>query len=320
MCNFIEKTSKTNLTLFYKGSFLSKPLFERINDDFNWFFSSNLNKHELFKRLNNLVEKIDKKLYIFIDAIDEIPFENRSIEINDICTILEEFKNIKLCVTCKTNSLYEFKQIHGQDTKFTEETKKSSFTLERFKLTELDEIILKYKKFFNLSGIFSEELKKYCELGFQLKIIGELFSNKTVPYHVNIDSIIRKYMKSKAINANIKEIELEKTFSKIGKLMCIGKGKVMEIELTEAIGKDINENFFTYDILEKRKDEYGRSYINFYDTKLSDFVISLYSYKLDTLSKQELEEIINKIKSTIYGVNSLLWFNEYANEEQKSIC
>lgn len=323
MCNFVKTTSSDNLVLFYRGSFLSKHLFQKIRGDFDWVFSSSLKEVEVFRNLNNLAGDKGKKVYIFIDAIDEIPLKNRALDINEICDVIEKFENIKLCITCKTHSLDEFFEIHGEETALCRQTKGSTFNLEKFNDNELCNVILKYKKVFNLNGIFSEELKEYCRLGFNLKIIGELFNNKSVPKCIDVDKITRKYIESKAKIANIKKSELINVFSKIAELMCNETNeninKVKESKLVEIIGKDINENFFTYNLLERENDENYRTYISFYYTKLADFVIALYVYGLDILSGREFEEAINKMKSNSHGISSLLWFEEYATENQKKI-
>lgn len=323
MCNFVKTTSNNNLVLFYRGSFLSKPLFKKIREDFDLFFSSSLTEVEVFRNLNNLAGEKGQKVYIFIDAIDEIPLRNRALNINEICDVVEKFENIKLCITCKTYSLDEFIEIHGEETSLCRQTRGNKFYLEIFNDNELSDVILKYKKIFNLSGIFSEELKEYCRLGFNLKIIGELFNNNSVPKCIDVDKITKKYIESKAKITNIKKRNLIKVFSKIAELMCNevneNIGKVKESKLIEAIGEDISEHFFTYNLLEREEDENGRTYISFYYTKLSDFVIALYLYELDKLSGEEFESAINKLKSSSHGISSLLWFKEYTTVDQQQI-
>lgn len=323
LCKLVEEISKENLALFYRGSFLSKNIFEVIKNDFNWFFSSSCNEIGIFRNLDKLVEKTGKKVYIFIDAIDEIPGNKRALDLEEICKVLENFNNIKLCVSCKLNSWNEFKQIKGVETVLSKQTFQSVYTLEKFNSEEIEEVIFKYSKVFKLKGSFSNELKEYCKLGFHLKMIGELFFNQDLPEHINNIEITKEYIKLKALISGIEKNELIKVFSIVGKCVCNNNtkylNKVSEKEITAVIGKDINPNFYIYNLLNREEDDYGRVYISFYYTKIADIIIALYSYELDNLVGSDLEKEIKYLKLSKTGISALLWFEKYASEDQLEV-
>ncbi|GAJ09063.1 unnamed protein product, partial [marine sediment metagenome] len=113
MCYLAENISSKYLTLFFSGANIYRPIIEEIKEDFNWIFSPNLDPHEIFNRLSYLASINKTKVIIFIDAIDEIPFQDSINDLSDLCRKVKKYPNIKLCISCKTNEWEKFLEVRG---------------------------------------------------------------------------------------------------------------------------------------------------------------------------------------------------------------
>ena len=73
-----------------------------------------------FERIDSIANETNKKIVIFIDAIDElIAFRNPIIEIDNFLDSIKDFSNIKVCFSCRSSYEEMFESIRGVKSNFS---------------------------------------------------------------------------------------------------------------------------------------------------------------------------------------------------------
>lgn len=315
LCNLIEKISTDKITFFYNGSFLNKALFMKLKEEFNCFFSPTSTEIEIIKKLNALARKTKENVYIFIDAIDEIPSKERVLEIEELCKSISQFKNIKLILSCKTGSLETYEKIMGLETLLK---KCPRIEMKKFDDSELELIIPKYMSAYSLKGTFSKNLKEEFALGFYLKVLAEVYEGKKLPEALDTVSVFKQFILKKATNAGLEVNEVIKILNLVGKGLVEGNNKYITLIKEDDLSVIIDEKFFEYNLLEKEIIDL-KTYIGFYDSKILDFIVAIYSYELDEIGMEDLENVAKKLKNSIVGLSSLVWYGDYISKERKEV-
>ena len=73
MCAKVEEIGASQFALFYNASKFTNGLLHSITNDFIWEFHREKAGVHIFDRLDEIAKNAGKKLFIFLDAIDENP-------------------------------------------------------------------------------------------------------------------------------------------------------------------------------------------------------------------------------------------------------
>ncbi len=347
ICDLAENSASKYISFFYNALLLYKPIEEEVKNDFNWTFSSQYDSSEIFKRLESLVIQGKTKVLIFVDAIDESSYSQIDCNLNDFCRKLKHLANVKLCISCKTNEWDRFLYFRGTPTDLKNSLFPINITpgesqttlnniipgynIEYFSEKELDFLINKYKEVFKLKGDLKGSIREDCKIGFMLRIVAEVYMNKNLPTEVDDINLLNQYLEQKIRRMNHNDAANAKEFlKKIGQFIVeqenCGRtvvGKVFESDLKAKLDLSISDiiptDLFSYNLLTRTELEFGRVLIGFYYTKLRDFIISIYSFRLPYLNKLEFSEAINKMMSGVSSQSALKWYAPIASKEQKEI-
>jgi hypothetical protein len=342
MCSLALHHLENNFVFFYNATILKSSPLEYIAQDLNGVFSSRIYSNVLLKKLNDLGSFLKKKVIIFIDAIDESVNSNINIELSEIALGIRHLKNIKICVSCKSNIWAHFLKVRDTNTHLFEELNKThnkinslencpGFLLESFNDEELKDIIPLYKNAFGFKGEISITLFHELRNGFFLRIFSEVYSNKQIPEKITDKELIAKYIKQ-----SLAKTDLD-TRSAMGLLSNIGKALInyqfnslqqhneegLEAEmlynhLNLSFYESLPEELFTRNLLLKsnKDDSYN---ISFYFSKIRDYIICFHSYKLDTLDDTDFYNILPKFYINYVGQSAIAFYIENASFEHRNI-
>ena len=338
MCYLTESISSKYLTLFFNGANIYKPIIKEIREDFNWIFSPSLNSHEIFNRLSYLANTNKTKVIIFIDAIDEIPFQNSIIDFSDLCRKIKKYPNIKLCISCKTNEWEKFLEVRGDPSILKESLYKSGqsndsvsgFKLNTFNDNELEYLNERYKELFKFKGDIKGQLKKDCKLGFMLRVVAEVYSGQELPNAVDDISLLKAFIKRKIKLMKRDDREIARgLLEEIGNIFIKEEnkgnksGKILESKLKKNLGMSlidkIPEELFSFNILTRNELENGLFDIYFYYTKLRDFIVAIYSLKLPSKDGDEFKKLLSDMTKGPVGISALQWYISKSTMSQKNI-
>ena len=338
MCYLAERISSKYLTLFFSGANIYRPIIKEIKEDFNWIFSPNLDPNEIFNRLSYLAKINNTQVIIFIDAIDEIPFQDSINDLSDLCRKVNKCPNIKLCISCKTNEWEKFLEIRSVPSTLKESLYKSkqsnnynaSFELDTFNDNELKFLKERYQELFKFKGDIGEELKKECKLGFMLRVVAEVYSGQELPNTVDDISLLKEFLKRKiglmkGSDREIARVLLEEIGNVFIEEENIGNksGKILESKLKKKLGMSlidkIPEELFSFNILTKNTREDNLFDIGFYYTKLRDFIVAIYSLNLPSKDGDEFKKLLSDMTKGPIGISALRWYISKSTISQKNI-
>lgn len=338
MCFLTENISSKYLTLFFSGANIYKPIIKEIKEDFNWIFSPNLDPNEIFNRLSYLAKTNNTQVIIFIDAIDEIPFQDSINDLSDLCRKVNKCPNIKLCISCKTNEWEKFLEVRGVPSTLKESLYKSGqssdsisgFKLNTFNDNELEYLNERYKELFKFKGDIKGQLKKDCKLGFMLRVVAEVYSGQELPNAVDDILLLKEFIKRK-----IKLMKRDDRVIARGLLEEIGSifieeenkdnksGKILESKLKKKLGmsliEKIPDELFSFNVLTRNELENGLFDIGFYYTKLRDFIVAIYSLKLPNKDGDEFKKLLSDMTKGPIGISALRWYISKSTMSQKNI-
>ncbi|MHC2994143.1 MAG: type I restriction enzyme HsdR N-terminal domain-containing protein [Candidatus Atribacteria bacterium] len=338
MCYLTENISSKYLTLFFSGANIYKPIIKEIKEDFNWIFSPNLDPNEIFNRLSYLAKTNNTQVIIFIDAIDEIPFQDSINDLSDLCRKVNKYPNIKLCISCKTNEWEKFLEVRGVPSILKESLYKSGqsndsvsgFKLNTFNDNELEYLNERYKELFKFKGDIKGQLKKDCKLGFMLRVVAEVYSGQELPNTVDDISLLKEFIKRKIKLMKRDDREITRgLLEEIGSIFIEEEnkdnksGKILESKLKKKLGMSlidkIPEELFSFNILTRNELENGLFDIGFYYTKLRDFIVAIYSLKLPSKDGDEFKKLLSDMTKGPIGISALRWYISKSTMSQKSI-
>lgn len=336
MCFLVEHVIHEHIVFFFNGTELTNPLFTTLKDDCNWFFSPHLEVEEIFSKLKVLTNDV-RKLIIFIDAIDEIMSPNFPLELNDISKRIKKYPNIKLCVSCKSNTWPDFIKIKGNpssiiDIIFNSEQNSThselifniqncGIKLSRFELSKIDELDILYRNIYHYKGSLSNEIKNELRLGLTFKLFATVFANKKVPKRLNDINLFEEYLQylyeklgpEKASNYLIEIADaIFTTKDPINKLH--PKGYVDERSLRNKLNLNVNESLypelFSFNVLTRIRLHDSSIAIGFYYSRLRNYLIAIKVLKLNTLDNDCFESLLDSLIHDQIGQEVLLWYYE----------
>jgi hypothetical protein len=335
MCNTAEKLIANNTPLFYYNfKEIKNGIFSDIVNDLNWSndISPILNEYEAINRLLKIFSKT--KVYIFLDGLDERHQENDM-------AIIEEFvkqihnKNIKLVVTCKIYDWEKFIRSSRTVTKFSDELysenennniKNEEERYEGIVLNELEDnqlslIIERSRKFYNYHGKIQTTLyHEFKRNPFLLKVAFGYASKKNIEYLNNsIKELYAHYIEE--LLSPIKNTTLRKVFLiEITKLFYANNSPFVVLSQVIKIpnfDSRLLDEYLRWNILIKRELN-GEEIIEFYFSKLRDYLISYNVAKFDTFNNVQVESFLKSVPSGII-LEAFYFFYSLTDSSQKRL-
>ena len=313
MCSLVLDQIDEKFVFFYNGTLLSESIIDTISKDLNLFFSTKSERSLVLRKLDSIARNIKASVVLFIDAIDEIPYQNPQNEISELAYSVSELTNIKLVISCKTTlwNSFLFKNATKNHTyneliKFhsiSPELKNPAFLLKDFNDDESEVIISSYKIAYNFQGEISQSLLDKMKNGFFLRIISEVYKNKKLPSEINDVDLIRQYL-TETLNRTSLNISVGLRFlGELGKsILKHSKSKYRHFNLKEGIEVElalremnlplestIPQELYDRNILIKSNDELDYQ-ISFYYSKIRDYIICFHSFSLDKLKDDDFYE------------------------------
>ena len=341
MCSLALQKLESEFVFFYNASIINKSPLELIAQDLNGVFSSKSESDIVLKKLDEIGRFLNKKVLIFIDAIDESTDSNLALELSEIALTVRALEKVKICISCKLNIWSSILKKNDTPTHLFEELNKfhhkisslndcPGFLLEDFSAEETHKVIPIYKHVFGFKGQISESLFKALKNGFFLRIFSEVYSQKEIPLEVNDKELIRKYIQQSLEKmTNISSQFGLRILAKIGKVLVDYKYSSREARYDEgleveslieklefSLEETIPEDLFTRNILIKsnKEDSY---YISFYYSKIRDYIICFHSYKLDKLSDNEFYNLLETFYENYIGKSAISFYIENASDNHK---
>lgn len=341
MCSFALQSLEKDFVFFYNAAILNKSPLEHIAQDLNGFFSTRNESGLVLKRLNELGTSLNKKILLFIDAIDESVNQELPIELSEIALTVRKLDNIKIFISCKSNIWPSVLKIKGNNTHLYEELRKSNnsikdmdnvpgYLISDFNDEELKMIIPLYRKIFGFKGELSSTLLNELRNGFFLKIFSEVYRNKQIPEKIDDKELIKTYL-NKSLEKTNGGVELNlRILAKIGIVLVqhryhefdvyhddgINSEKLLE-NLNFSIDGVLPEDLFTRNILTISNKEDSHN-ISFYYSKIRDYIICFHSYKLDKLSESEFYNIIGVFYENYIGQSAIEFYIKNASDTHKN--
>ena len=206
-----------------------------------------------------------------------------------------------------------------------------AFLLNDFNDDEIEDIIPLYQTFFGFKGVISKILLKELRNGFFLRIFSEVYSNKKVPEKINDKDLINKYIKLSLEKTTIDVSTGRRILAKIGKVLSNqiydswvafeDKGlDVVELleELNFAIDKIIPEELFSRNLLIKSNNEDSYN-VNFYYSKIRDYIVCYHSYNLEKLGDDEFYNVLNDLFKNHIGRSAIEFYINNATATHQRI-
>lgn len=334
MCDLAQNLLKENIVLFLNGTLLNKPILDKIKDDFNWFFSENLEGQQIVKRLVGFNNRIKRKICIFIDAIDEVSLDSFELNLNDLVSNTQVFEDIKIIVSCKTFEWDNFLAVKGVDTDIKSNVYQYGdsfgYTLKRFNTNELKNLEDKYRTFYDLKGNFNYDIEKNISLGIFLRVLGEVYEGIQLPESIDNMEIFRKYLDKKIEKfEDGKKITAKRTLLNIGKILIENdeefsfrkkSGLAKEEKVIESLGLGLNEQilpelFEHYILIRTYEDEIA--HISFYFDKFRDYIITTLSFELQNKSKEDFQQLLTELMKGVVGQSVVSFYSSFCINEHK---
>lgn len=348
ICYLTYKYLAKHVVFFFNGSELIKDILSSIKDDCNWFFSPNLEDEEILSRLLTFTNE-DRKIIIFIDAIDEIPYLNFVLELNELAKKLKKYPNVKICISCKSSEWPSFlkikgnpssiidiayKQVEGENGISKETFDKNliyGIKLEKFENKDMDDLDVLYRKVFKYKGKLNNELRSELRLGFNFRIFATVFANKQIPKNLNDVNLLEEYL-----NKTLEKLDYETAnnyLMEIAHSILIGSqnssnkkytnGYIDEQILRKQLNLGINDKLypelFSYNILTRLSIYDGNVHIGFYYERLRNFIIATKVLKLHLLSNRDFVAMMNDLINYSIGKEVLLWYYNSSIIKHRSI-
>ena len=322
MCNLIKESRKSNPTFFYNASELTQKIEDVISEDFDWEFSTHKFPEQYFKQVNEILEKHDKNLFIFIDAIDEWLLTNTEVELSNFFKRIKD-KRFKIVLSCKTSKLEKFLENRGissslADNLFVIDKEKNltSLTLNEFSHQEVSEAVSKYEKYFSLKNEIRGQTLEECKNPSILRIVAETFREKEVPSTLDSAKIFHNYLENTLTKSVIDKERIKSHLLEITeKFLKLQKDEIFESEL-DISDYDAHSFVKDYGLIIPQKDEEGRIKIRFASEGLRNYIITYHQEKLDELSPELIEKFASEHISTSIGREILEFYKKNCQNEK----
>ena len=323
ICDLALEYSNTNPTLFFNGASILDGILEQIAFEFNWEFDFEKSEIGIIKRMIDIFSQCDADLIIFVDAIDEVPQKNFVLRLDNLVKHLPK-ENVKLCVTCKKSLWDSFLSVSGNPSfmssyLFSKNREKEffSFKIELFSDDELDEVIKKYREFYDLPEIKGQN-RDLCRNPLMLRVLSEVYkSQNKIPERIVAPSITKAYIEKKMEKSETPEKDF-RFLSFFGKsLFDNNRESLYEDEIPKTLS--VPEYLISFSVLRRTQDKLGRYALSFQYDYIRDFVICFHSLKMDELSEEQIVELASRKIHERLPRNVFRYFESVSEDRTKRI-
>lgn len=312
--------------LFYPAVSLRYGLLKEIQNDFEWSFQEQMEPFQIVQRLNNLVKKSEKKLFIFIDGWNELAenafalnYECNRLEGNNICIILSttssSLKRLLKDPTDNTGYIADKTKlseavIQRIETEPLHDSKKYGIIqIDKFRYDEIDKAVSIYAKAFNT--IIQENNILFHD-PFYLRLAAEQYSGSRVPQLITQVELVNNSLIKKGARQGLNKIKL---FNGLKGLAIVFFRKNRPLDILEMPGE-----FNSDKALEPWVDSAillcftntSLPRVDFYYTHDLNYSIAILYRKWDVFfATATKEEVITELKAAIQteaGKSALYWF------------
>lgn len=326
LCSLSEKLLNSgNYALFFPASMMSKDLESTIVEDFNWELDHNKNIIQYVQQLSFILRKENKNLIICVDAIDEYPRPNSNIELNEFITRIKN-EPIKWIFTCKTTRAEKFLSISGIPTNITNtinnvtdaEARLKSIIINDFSDWEVNQAAWRYGQYYGTVILLMDYMRKKLKNPFLLRIFFEVYSSLSEEDRKTISShqIYREYLKKILNNAPNKPLAIQALGELAQKMLSTGKEILREEDLDSSLYESI-EYLSNMGIITIAEDEQNRPLLFFNSDDIKKYVTCYYALKLDTVTSEKLESIIQDNKNNFFISELLVWYRKQETDTEK---
>jgi hypothetical protein len=340
MCAKAEETKPSHFALFYSAGRFTDGLVSLIRNDFIWEFHRDRELVHIFDRLNSIAQNAEKKLLIFVDAIDENPSGLKAIknELRDIVSRLRPYPNIKLVLSCK---LFDWPHVVVDDNQSfnllaetinpslkqpdrrltTPNAEQVGFHFDEFTNQELDEAIAKYKTAYSMDGDFYGEIREESHNPLMLRFIAEIYGTgkEQLPTSISSRELFELYLIRKLapiVNQNIGENILSKVASLVflsGKRSIPKDEIISDIRWSESY-ETAFQDWLRLGVLSKTHSD-EEEVVGF---EFNKFLLYYYVFKVKKVRTLQLDSQISLIKEllqTPIGTEAVEFYLVAANQE-----
>lgn len=345
VCYLAQQFREQHISFFYAGHVILRSLFELIRNDCNWFFSPQLTDIETVKRLLGLASS-ERKLIIFIDAVDEVVSRDFPRELNELIVTLKGQPNAKIVVSTKLFTAERFLRIGGEVSdisdqvfRFGEKEERFSFKIDLFDKVSFQKIFAEYCDRLQITGGPPIDILEELHRGIALKVFGTVFKGETVDQNIGFKGLFDKYLEN-ILEKITNEPAARRILIKFCKLIFernqIESQRHFSIDfileedfrqhLNFGINDEIPSELFDYNILIRQPNQENNPTVGFYYSMVRDYIIvtkvlDIYSNgfeefkkKIQELSRFEMGEELVYVTELFADENHRAWMKKIYEE------
>jgi len=342
ICSLALQSLSEHLVFFYNAAIISRSPVALIAQDLNLVFSSKSDSDTVLKKLDEFGRFTNKKIILFIDAIDESLSQEIALDLSEIALAIKHLNYIKLCISCKDNIWLGIIRPNDNATHLYEELAKfdsvipafnhsPGHLLDDFSDEELRRVIPVYKKVFDFKGDISDQLLNELRNGLFLRIFSEVYSGKPVPGKIDDRQLISAYLTQSLKKTGIGVQAGLRILSQIGKILFDYQYSDREAHedaglavetlldtLNFALDQSIPEDLFARNILTKSNKE-DTYHISFYYSKIRDYIICYHTFKLNKLNDGQFANVIEGFYDNYIGQSAIAFYTENASYHHRQV-
>lgn len=345
VCYLAQQAREQHIPFFYAGQIVNSSIFELIRNDCNWFFSPQLTTSEAVKRLLGLASS-ERKLIIFIDAVDEVVSRDFPRELNELIVTLKGQPNAKIVVSTKLFTAERFLRIGGEVSdisdqvfRFGEKEERFSFKIDLFDKVSFQKIFAEYCDRLQITGGPPIDILEELHRGIALKVFGTVFKGETVDQNIGFKGLFDKYLEN-ILEKITNEPAARRILIKFCKLIFernqIESQRHFSIDfileedfrqhLNFGINDEIPSELFDYNILIRQPNQENNPTVGFYYSMVRDYIIvtkvlDIYSNgfeefkkKIQELSRFEMGEELVYVTELFADENHRAWMKKIYEE------
>ncbi|MDA3884142.1 MAG: type I restriction enzyme HsdR N-terminal domain-containing protein [Candidatus Delongbacteria bacterium] len=315
-----------NFVVFLRFADIKTGIFETIINNFNWNrnFKTITTPQEGISRIDRIIG--DKPFYIFIDGLDEGSQADKGMIFDEYFKYSKP--NYKLISSCKSYYWTEYKRYHGEISRLYENLYVVSTREEReikeYEIVELFEhqlhfILEKYKAEYSYTKFITKELKnEFKRNPFTLKIAFQQISEVNDCINLTTTNFILNYIEFLKGKYNIESSEIIFLINFAELIYKENEDRINTKLIFDRIG-DIPEVLLRSNILQKNETGTLSSVVEFYYSKLRDYIIAFQVLDLDSKDKSYFDKFKKELTNVRYELLST-YFSIADSNQKKKIC
>ncbi len=335
LCSITEELATKHLVLFLNANEISESVEKSLYDEFDWGFPEQTTFTAIVKRLENLGKKLNKRVIIIIDSLDEAVALNFERKISELTSNIESCQgHVKLIVSIKTSDWKKFSQFRDVSSKLALHLDRSwyepkdvedpkPYILTKFNSLEKEKALKAYSKFYQLSDIPEGSTKNACDHPFMLRVVSELYANnKEILGDLSEENLISSWIQKKLNQTDGEDDSCRLALIYLSEEIykeSLHKNDVTLAEFERASFDNVHKDFTNIDSIRIFKklesigfitihtDEEERKSYSFYYGPVRDYFIAKYILRLDEISPDKLTiKLPNILKNRILR-GALFW-------------